>query len=104
MEDVKYTHEDVMQAICCALAFGTDAGMAARDVIDKAEAGEAPRWGIAPDSYGGILMPGAGNTIHISGEAMRLLAEAESQCDRRSEMKDYRYGHATYDLRESANS
>lgn len=98
-ESTNYTHDDVMQAICCALAFGSDSAMAARDVIDNAEAGEQPRWGVAPDRFGGILMPGAGNTIHISGEAMRLLAEADRQCDRRCGKLEYRYGRTTYDLR-----
>lgn len=94
-----YTYDDVMQAICCALAFGSDAGLAARDVIDTGAKGEGSRWGVAPDRFGGILMPGAGNTIHISGEAMRLLAEADRQCDARCREIRYHLGNTTYDLR-----
>ena len=101
---MEYTHDDVMQAICCAIAFGSDAASAARDVLVRAEMGEASRWGIAPDRFGGLLMPGAGNTIHISGNAMRLLAEADKECDERCKELDYRCGQTTYDLRRGKES
>ena len=91
-----YTHDDVMQAICCVLAFGADAAMAAHDVMEKAEEGKPSRWGIAPDRFGGMLMPGAGNDIHVSGEAMRLLAEADDQWDERCA---YHHGRTSFDLR-----
>ena len=104
MKTEAFTHEDVMQAICCALAFGSDAASAARDVLVRAEMNESSEWGIAPDRFGALLMPGAGNVIHISGNAMRLLAEADRECDERCTEIDYRSGRATYDLRRGEES
>ena len=99
-----YTYEDVMQAICCALAFGSDAASAARDVLVRAAMDEVSPWGLPPDEFGAILMPGAGNVIRISEGAMRLLAEADRECDERCKEIDYRYGRATYDLRRGEES
>ena len=94
-----YTYEDIMQAICCALAFGSDAASAARHVLVRAALGESSEWGLPPDQFGAILMPGAGNVIRISGNAMRLLAEADKECDERCKEIEYRFGRSTYDLR-----
>ena len=94
-----YTYEDVMQALCCALAFGSDAASAARHVLVRAALGESSEWGLPPDQFGAILMPGAGNVIRISEGAIRLLAEADKECDERCKVIEYRFGRTTYDLR-----
>lgn len=100
----RYTHEDVMQAIACALAFAdTGVGLGAQDVMQCATDDRPSNWGIAPDRYGATLMPGCGITIHLSGAAMGLLAEAQDQLESRTEvMAVTRGGLSIYDLRRGA--
>lgn len=97
----RYTHEDVMQAIACALAFAdTGVGLGAQDVMQCATDDRPSNWGIAPDRYGATLMPGCGITIHLSGAAMGLLAEAQDQLESRTKVAYLsRTGLSIYDLR-----
>lgn len=101
MENTKleYTHDDVMQALCCMMRF-QDLGAAycAADVLAKSEEGLVGDCGFVYQDGAVHLDLGPCNA-RVSNAAARLMAAAYAEADDRVRLLREGYGFSHYDLR-----
>ena len=95
-----YTHDDVMQALCCLARFqDLGASVAAADVLAAHESGVSSARGFVYSTDGSALLNFGPCDARVSMGALRLMAEAHSAMDHRVRETDRLCGFGRYDLR-----